>query len=573
MTLKPAVRYLTAALILFAGAAATLSTALAEERFLDRVFTQVNVQSGVQFGAGVREGEAPEPLLMDVYSPRGDGQSNRPVIVLAFPGGFTDGARDNPEMVFLATQFAQRGYVAASIDYRLIESRPRNTGDLQISVLMAVHDMRAAVRFFREDAATDNRFGTDGETILVGGISAGAVVAAVTSVLDEGDRLPEEVLEYLAANGGMAGNSSDNTEFSSAVSGVFQISGAIRRLSWIEPGDAPIYAAHEELDPVVPCGTLPGVAFVGFGLALTSSGACDMIPAARAVGVPTEFFLDRNAVSHIGYSNSELEEIFNDSAAFFFREVLQPRKLASAVLPVSRSVQVGDRATVFASVINTSPAELTGCSVTPLTRVPADFSYQITDANNALLASPNTPFAIAASASQSLLLTFKPDDDFDPVDVFLQFECDERVSAASNLGLNSVLLSADNAPVADVIGLTTVVNLPAETDTTSLFAVGSANVGAAGEITVTVDDGGAGLPVELGLCETAAETGACKNAASESVTLTYDELSTRSFAIFVTPRGPVDPDPAKNRLFVRFTDAGGMPRGATSTAIFTPPVN
>ena len=159
--------------------------------------------------------------------------------------------------------------------------------------------MRAAIRFFREDAATGNEFGTDGVNVFVGGISAGAVMSAVAAVLDEGDNISEAVADYLAVSGGMAGNSSDNTEFSSEASGVLQISGAIRRLSWIEPGDPPIYAAHEEFDPVVPCNTLPGIAFVLFGLALTSSGACDMIPAARDLGIPTGFFLEKLSLIHI----------------------------------------------------------------------------------------------------------------------------------------------------------------------------------------------------------------------------------------------------------------------------------
>ena len=238
------------------------SDARAEQRFVDPLFSDIEVRSGIQFGTGIREEAADQPLLLDVYAPRNDLVQNRPVIILAFPGGFVDGARDDPEMVALATQFARRGYVAASIDYRLIEERPRNNSELEISIVRAVHDLRAAVRFFREDAANLNEFGTDGETIFVGGVSAGAVMAAVAGVLDEGDELRESVADFLSENGGMAGNSSTNTEFSSDVSGVLQISGAIRSLSWIEPGEPPIYAAHEDFDPVVPCDTLPGLSLI-----------------------------------------------------------------------------------------------------------------------------------------------------------------------------------------------------------------------------------------------------------------------------------------------------------------------
>jgi len=486
----------------------------AEQRFVDSMFTDIEVQTGIQFGVGQRESGADLPLLLDVYAPRNDSNTHRPVVVLAFPGGFTSGSRDSAIMQLLATQFAERGYVAASIDYRLIEGSPDSNAEIEISIIQAVHDMRAAIRFFREDAATDNEFGTDGINVFVGGVSAGAVMSAVTSVLDEGDQLRDAVADFLAANGGMSGNSSTNTQFSHDASGVMQISGAIRRLSWIEPGDAPIYAAHEEFDPVVPCDTLPGIAFVEFGLALTSSGACDMIPAARAVGVPTEFFFDSGSFAHIGY----------------------------AVLPGSRSVQVGDQATVFASVINATAEQAGGCTIEPMTPIDASFAYQPTDAANAPIGQADTPFTLGPGAAQNLVLTFEADDDFSPTEVFLEFRCSEGPAASSIQGVN---------------------------ESVALFAVGSANVGSNEEISVTVDDAGAGLPLELLLCETDSATGVCLGDASESVTLTYNAATTRSFAVFATATGAIENNPAANRIFVRFRDASGTIRGATSTAIRT----
>lgn len=567
----PDLRYRLLRLLFLGALLCSAPSAYAEQRYVDLIFAEVNVQPAVPFGSGTRDGESPQTLLMDIYTPAGDLETRRPAIVLAFPGGFVDGARDNPEMVELASQFARRGYVAASIDYRLIQGRPNSSGEVQVAIVQAVHDMRAAVRFLREDGLSNNEFGTDGKTILVGGISAGAVMAAVTAVLDDGDDLPSSVREYLETSGGMAGDSSTNTSVSSDVSGVLQISGAIRRLSWIEPGDPPIYAAHEEFDPVVPCGTLPGIAFVEFGLALTSSGACDMIPAARDAGIPTEFFLDENALSHVSFSNSEYQQILDDSAAFFFNEVLEPRTLVSAVLPSSRSVQVGQTATVFASLINASNTDAVDCAVAPMTSVPGSFSYQRTDAANALLGSANVPFGLSAGTTQPLILSFEPDEAFAPTDVFLEFKCAEGTAALGTLGLNSVLLGAETDPVADVIGLTTVVDLQAIENVTALFAVGSANVGSQGEINVSVDDGGAGLPLQLAICETDSQSGACISDAEPEISISYEALTTRSFAVFATPTGAIENRPATHRVFVRFNDAvSGVARGATSTAIRTP---
>lgn len=547
----------------------TLCPALAsaEQRFRDLVFEEVDVVSNIPFGIGQRDEGIDQPLLMDIYAPRGDTLMRRPVIVLAFPGGFTNGARDDPEMVVMATRFAQHGYVAASIDYRLIRGFPSSTAELEVSVLRAVHDMRAAVRFFREDAAGNNVYGTDGVNVFVGGISAGAVMAANVGVLDEGDEVGGNIAAFLAANGGIAGNSSTNTEFSSAASGVLQISGATAELDWIDPSTPPIYAAHEEFDPIVPCPTSFGGGFVLFGLALRSSGGCVMIPRARDVGVPTEFFFDEGSFNHIGYNEEAFLQILDDSAAFFYREVLRPAVLASALLPSSRSIQVGELGTVFASVVNGTTQDVANCTVVAMTDLPASFAFRTTDAQNAPVGEANEPFSIAAGSSQSLVLEFAATDDFPVTDVFFRYECADVRAADNTVGLNSLVLSGNDASTADIIGLTTVVDLAVEQGSTAVFAVGSANVGFDDVIGVTVDSGDVELPLLLELCRTDSETGVCLEDPVPVSTLSYPAGSTASFAVFVTAIQPIANDPARNRIFVRFTDAAGDLRGATSTAV------
>src|SRR5262245_42737818 len=66
------------------------------------------------------------------------------------------------------------------------------------------------------------------------------------------------------------------------------------------------------------------------------------------------------------------------------------QSLAAAVLPASRSAQVGSPVTAFATVINIGPGTATGCSIAPKTTIPASFVYQTTDpATNALTGTAN----------------------------------------------------------------------------------------------------------------------------------------------------------------------------------------
>jgi acetyl esterase/lipase len=252
---------------------------------------------------------------MEVFSPAGDTETRRPVIILAFGGGFVEGARTDEEILGVVREFAHRGWVAASIDYRIDTSGrdplDANLDDVDIVILRAVHDMKAAVRFFRADAAGANTLGVRGDAIYVGGISAGGITAATTGALDANDSVSTAVAQWLAANGGLNG-SSGTPGVSSTVQGVFSISGALTDSDWIDAGDAPIYAAHEEFDPVVACNASQmsesGVPF---------AGGCELVRVALERNVPAELYLVRGATTHVGFTDEQAEEALSGAAAFF----------------------------------------------------------------------------------------------------------------------------------------------------------------------------------------------------------------------------------------------------------------
>ena len=70
-------------------------------------------------------------------------------------------------------------------------------------------------------------------------------------------------------------------------------------------------------------------------------------------------------------------------------------------------------------------------------------------------------------------------------------------------------------------------------------------------------------------CQTNPSSGACLAAPTSSVTTQINANAAPTFGVFVVGTATVPFDPAKNRIFVRFKDAGAVTRGATSVAVRT----
>ena len=257
-------------------------------------------------------------------------------------------------------------------------------------------------------------------------------------------------------------------------------------------------------------------------------------------------------------------------------EAFNTPTLAAAVLPGSRSVQVGTPATAFATIINASATDAIGCSLSDaLSNSPATFSYQTTDpATNALTGTANTPAPIAANGLQTFVFALTPTGPFVPTNLRINFACDGVGSVALLPGLNTLLLSGSNTPVPDVIALggtlsgDGIVNIAGATGA-GVFVVATSNVGAPGTITLTADTGGVNLPVTLTVCETDPLTSSCKLPPAPSVTIDIATGATPTYGIFVAASATIAFDPAFNRVTGRFTDAGGVIRGATSVAVRT----
>ena len=191
---------------------------------------------------------------MDIYMPEGDTETNRPVIIYMHGGSFYLGDKSMTDCVDFCESFARRGYVCASINYRLSNMFSfLLSQDVQLeTVLKAVSDAKAAVRFFRKDVAENgNTYGVDPETIFAGGYSAGAVIAIHQGFISDITELPANIQNLTGSIGGTIEGNSGNDGYSSEISGIISLAGGIHDFSWINSNESPIVSAQGTNDNTV----------------------------------------------------------------------------------------------------------------------------------------------------------------------------------------------------------------------------------------------------------------------------------------------------------------------------------
>ena len=320
--MKSLLRILVAALLLAAPGRALAQLAPPDTtggRYYQPVFANVTVTNDVPYGAAPTFTGTTQQLLLDIYQPTGDTVKRRPLLIFAHQGGFLLGSRKDAYMVAICTRMARLGYVAASIEYRLgfpisgIAAAADTVGLAQAAI-RGMQDMRAAVRFFRQDAATTQAYRVASGFIIVGGSSAGAFAALQTGYLDKASEVPAYV--GLAALGGLEGTGG-NPSYSSAVAAVLSLSGATESPSIIEAGNAPLCSVHGTADRTVPyfqgrIGSLLPPKYV--------YGSGRLNPRATAVGLRNTLRTFKGA-GHIPFEN---DAAYADTTFWTIRDFLRP---------------------------------------------------------------------------------------------------------------------------------------------------------------------------------------------------------------------------------------------------------
>jgi acetyl esterase/lipase len=278
-----------------------------QARYLEPIFDDVTVTEDIVYGnnasiIGMLLGDTearPEDLLLDLYQPVGDTETERPLVLLFHSGSFLPeaftgsviGSKKAYALVDIATKLAKRGYVVASCDYRLgWNPLAQNQDPLLFGIMNAtyrgIQDTRNAIRFFKHHAVEEgNTYGIDTSKIVVWGNGTGGFLSLGAASLD---RYVEEIamvpkfyvggapVVHPSFNGDLNGTSvgivSDPApigypnpagdtlcyvnypNYSSDFQLAVDMGGAVGDSSWIDENTVPIISFHVKSDSVTPCG-------------------------------------------------------------------------------------------------------------------------------------------------------------------------------------------------------------------------------------------------------------------------------------------------------------------------------
>lgn len=268
--------------------------------FVSRQFG-VHTERDVLYGIDTLFNGGADSLRMNIFKPLGDGQTERPLLIALHGGAWIGGHRN--DMDSLCYGYAQRGYVAATISYRMGFYGPwpfqppyaNDPAEVIRACYRAVQDLNGAIRFLKGRGLQDS---SSAEQVFLLGGSAGAITAVHSAYVNDPAEKPAEcgaigpVMEFLTprqrpdlgpVEGRLNFNGHDNS-----VKAVASLFGGIFDTTYIDAATDPaLYLYHQTGDRLVGCGYQQGLWGLPLGLGANYPwfhGSCSMDPRMQNLG-------------------------------------------------------------------------------------------------------------------------------------------------------------------------------------------------------------------------------------------------------------------------------------------------
>lgn len=276
--------------------------------------SQIDTLQNIMYGqSNIWPGSGTIDLKMDVYMPDTtiDPLTKRPLVLLIHGGAFLVG--NKTDMRYFGNAYAQRGFVAVSIQYQLGWDCPTNNilalcvqcgsknANLLKAAYRAIQETRGALKYLVTNAAN---YQIDTSLIFLMGESAGSITALHTAFLNQKE------VDTICPNckptlGGLdTVNHHLNNAFT--IKGVIDHCGAINKLSAIDNNDIPVIGFHDELDCVVPYGNARLINCLGCTAFSFASGSNSIHNKLKSNGVHTQMNTVGLSLGHCSYPKATL---------------------------------------------------------------------------------------------------------------------------------------------------------------------------------------------------------------------------------------------------------------------------
>lgn len=240
---------------------------------LDTPLFAITEEYDIQYGSGENYDGSSQILRLNLFKPVGDGQTERPMMILIHGGGFFDGHRN--DLNFLGRELASMGWAAATVSYRLgfhgnwLFNAPWAYDPAEVirAAYRAQQDVRGAVRFLKGRHAIDS---TSTRNVMLWGYSAGAIAALHAAYVTDPAEKPASCgsigdVSYIFSSydrpdlGPYNGTLNQNG-YNEEVIGIGSNYGGLLDTVFISSGaDPAVYLYHQTGDPIVGCGHQQGL--------------------------------------------------------------------------------------------------------------------------------------------------------------------------------------------------------------------------------------------------------------------------------------------------------------------------
>ncbi|MBL0047674.1 MAG: T9SS type A sorting domain-containing protein [Bacteroidetes bacterium] len=162
-----------------------------------------SVDSNVVYSTDTNYLGYPETCYLHLYKPKADANTKRPILIYVHGGSWLGGSPNDYYPAQICKEFVQRGYVVASIQYRMgMHTNPAiipgincplisgaaqcayvsDTSEVLRAAFRAMQDTKSAIRFMKARSILDS---SCADAVFLAGESAGAITALGAAFMDQ----------------------------------------------------------------------------------------------------------------------------------------------------------------------------------------------------------------------------------------------------------------------------------------------------------------------------------------------------------------------------------------------------